>query len=163
MASLADLGSTGNLILASFAGQLEAQKVEVPERRYVHFGREAVWDQAQLVVGLLDIKQGQPGLAMIQNVSPLAVTFTAEWHVVLVRIAATLSDGPMMLPDENELEAGGLGQLADISGLIKAFTTLHQGNVLTASGEGLVMAGCRPAEAQGGLVATELLLDMSVR
>jgi hypothetical protein len=163
VASLAELPGTADAILAAFADQLETGKVEVPERRYVHSGIEPAWDGPQLTVGLIGIQQGQPGGQIIQSVNPRAVHFYGQWRVILLRTAPTLGDGPVMLPSETDLGDSGAEAMNDIAALVKAFSELHLGNVLTGAGEGMVLAACRPLGVQGGIAGSELVLEMTLR
>lgn len=163
MASLADLPGTANAILAAFADALEEGGLTVPERRYVHSGTGAAWDGPQLTVGIIDVKQGQPGGAIATTQSPRAVNFFGEWRVVLLRATDTLGDGPRMLPSDDAIDESGEQAMEDVGALIKAFSTVHVNNAITSSGEGMVLQACRPLAEAGGMVGTELLLDLSLR
>jgi hypothetical protein len=165
MASLADLKATASLILAAFTDQLEALGVDVPDHRYVHAGTEPVWDGPQFTVGLLDIKQGQPGAPVGSPMSPRAVNFYGEWHLILVRDVPTQMDGPIAaaLPSDSELGESGAEAMGDVEALVKAFSNIYLAHTLTQSGEGFVMTGCRPLGVQGGLTGTELVVEVSLR
>ena len=161
--SLANLPETAQTILTVFAQQLEADGVTLPPRQYVHPGTEPVWDGPQLTCGLIDVKQGQPGGAVAQNVQPQMISFFGEFRVVLIRAAPTLGDGPMVVPSDDDLQAAALEALQDIAALTKAFSVIHLGNLIASTGEGFVMQACRSLADQGGLLGSELLLDLSLR
>lgn len=163
MADLADLGGTADLILSAFVNQLGADGVEVPDRQLVHAGVEAVWDGEQIAVGLVDIKQGQPGAPMVVTMQPQAIQFFAEWHVVILRPVVVLQEGPQVQPPDEELHVDGLAAMADVQALVKATSEIYQQHVITGVGEGFVLAGCRPVGPQGGLAGSELLLHTTVR
>ena len=164
MAGLAALPDTANAILATFVAQLEAQGVPVPERQYVHAGQEAVWDGDQFTVGLVDVRQGQPGQPSGVAMN-LAIHFVAEWRIMLVRAAPVAQDGPIavVMPSDGDLAASGVEAMEDVAALMKAASQVYQQFLITNPGEGFVVSGCKPVGEQGGLMGTELLIETSVR
>lgn len=166
MASLADLPGTAAQILAAFVTQLKAQKgFSLPERRYVAPGSQIVWDGEQFTVALMGIDQGQPGAGFGGSFVPEASNFFVQFSVNLVReVQALQADGPGlgMVPSDGEMDEDGQTSLGDATVLMLAATAIHQAYVITGPGEGMVIGPLQPLGPEGGLVATRLLLSLSL-
>jgi hypothetical protein len=164
--SLRDLPAGAHEVLDAFVRELERADVEVPERRYVAPGVVPVWDGEQFVCNLQQILQGQPGIPSLTTpVPPAARVFSAQWALTLVRsVPALETDGPVaeLIPDAEEIgEAGDLA-MNDSAALLLAAQRLHEGYVLTRSGQGFSIDGLGTQGPEGGLAGTRLLISVSL-
>lgn len=151
--------------LTAFGAQLEAQGIELPERRYVSPGVTPVWDGEQLVVNLQQRGQGQPGAPFEGSFIPGTENFHAQFAVSLVRVIPALSgEGPLgaMIPGEDELGEAGLEAMDDAEALEKAAVAVHGDFVITGLGQGFAINGCSTMGPEGGMASTRLLFTISL-
>jgi hypothetical protein len=165
MASLQDLPGVAEQFLAVFGAQLTAQGVTLPDRQYVAAGSMIVWDGEQLTACLMGITQGHPGAAFAQTYVPEALNLYASFSVNLVRkISVVNTEGfaGMEIPTAAELDADGQTLIADAQALILAASEIHRAHLLTGPGEDYVIDGLQPLGPEGGLVASRLLISVSL-
>lgn len=167
MASLQDLPGTAEKILTVFSQQLDSLGVELPERRYVAPGSMIVWDGEQMTVALMSIDQGHPGVAQTQATHPRARVLYATFSVNLVRSVSALGDtGPFAdgggVPDTDTMDADGKQGVGDAQALILAADAAAKGYLLTGPGEDLAIGPLQPLGPEGALMASRLLLSLSL-
>ena len=165
MASLTALPELAELILAQFAAQLQAQGVSLPERQYVAAGSQIVWDGEQLTVALMGAAQGQPGQGFQQTYVPEALNLYATFSINLVRKIAVLNtDGYLgaEIPTAEDQDADGQAAIGDAQAMLLAASNVHRHYLLTGPGEGFVIDGLQPLGPEGGLVASRLLISLSL-
>lgn len=164
MASVAALGETAQQILATFAAQLEAQGVTLPERQYVAPGALVPWDGEQLVVNLQQIQQGQPGAPFLATPQPASATvLAAQWAVSLVRPAPMIESEPLQqIPSAEDIGVAGSEGMLDAAQLVLAAVAIHAAHSLTGPGQGFAIDGCSPLGPEGGLFANRLLFTLSL-
>ena len=173
MASLTDLPGTAEKLLAAFVAQLEAQDVELPERRYRAPGSMIVWDGEQMTVALMGIDQGQPGVVIAQSMVASALSLSAQFSINLVRqVTGLQADKPFSasIPDEDVMDGDGVVMLGDAAALIRAASEIHAQDSNTGGkafgvispGESFVIGPLQPLGPEGGLAGTRLLISLSV-
>lgn len=164
MASLTNLAGTAELILARFVAHLTAQGIDVPERQYVNYGQQPVWDGEQLVVSLLDIGAGQPGITIGTTPVPQALVLAGRFAVDMLRAIPVIdAEGPFALaiPSALQLDAAGQQLLTDAGGLAVAAAAIHTGYELTDPGQGFTFE-ISPFAPTGGLGGHRLTLNLSL-
>jgi hypothetical protein len=165
MASLTDLPGLAEQILAVFGAQLTALDVDLPERQYVAAGSQIVWDGEQMTVALMGITQGQPGLGQASTMVPQRITTYATFSVNLVRSVTVINTEGFTLgeiPTADEQDADGKHTITDAQALMLAGISLAENHLLAGVGEGFVIDGLQPLGPEGGLVASRLLVSLSL-
>jgi hypothetical protein len=152
-------------LLSAFVKQLEAQSVELPERKYVAPGQIAVWDDEQLALNLQDILRGQPGAVFEQSTGPVPTVLHAVFSLQLVRLVPALNnEGPLatMVPGEEELGASGEKTIADADALFEAAIAIQQNYTVTEPDMGFAVGPISTLGPEGGLAATMIKLGVSL-
>lgn len=156
------LGVVAQKALTAFSDVLGELGVEVPERRYVACGNLVPWDGEQLVVVLMEHRQGQPGRPFAESFIPGTENFTAQFAVAIVREVVALGEGPETIPSMDDLNAAGISAMNDAQALLKAGVKVHASQVLTGLGLGFALGPCAPVGPEGGLAGHRLLFEVSL-
>jgi hypothetical protein len=166
--SLSDLPAAGELVLAAYVTQLEAQGVNVPGRRYVSPGSGAQgipWDGTQFNVAFQSIHQGQPGSAFAGTQFPGAAVLFGQWAVLILREIPILSANAMAkvsVPSAAAIDKAGQANLADISAMAKAALAIHGAYLFNPAGVGQSIDAIEPVGPDSGLVGVRLLFSTSL-
>jgi hypothetical protein len=160
------LGETAGVLLAAFAEQLEAQGIQVPDRRYVAPGGQIAEDGDQLVLVLATISQGQPGRPDAGTFVPGSEILAARFTVQLIHAIPALHDAPtagMMIPGEEELGESGVRLLDEAEALVNAAMAIHAEQLVTQGGlQGFSIGPCVPLGPDGGMAGTQLPVEISL-
>lgn len=166
--SIGNLAAAAELVLATFAAELESFDIEVPGVRYVQPGSgiaAVAWDGEQFTVSLQEIRQGQPGAAFAGTQYPGAAVLQAQWAIVLLRTIPGLSgDGPFgsQIPAASAADKAGQGNMADVAALCRAALAIHRAYTLTPPGTGFSLDSCRPLGPMGNVAGAALVFTVSL-
>ena len=133
MASLSDLPGSARVLLATFAAQLVSQGVHLPTDPYGNtvsyiapgIGSLFAWDQPCLALTFDSATQGTPGSPNPANVNPWALTFSATFNIVLLRLVSALNDATI-IPDPAAMAADASLTMTDAVSLLRAAVTIKE-------------------------------------
>jgi hypothetical protein len=165
VASLVNLADTAEAILAAYVATLPTFGIALPDRQYVGPGTLVAWDADQLVVTMPTLNVGKPGAPSGGQSHPDAVTFYAEFGVLLVRKVAGLTGGGLageMIPYAQDLDADGQQAMSDASALVRATVAIWSAQSLGPIGGGFVVGACTAFGPEGGLAGYRQLLEVEV-
>jgi hypothetical protein len=165
MASLLHLAATAEALLNAYVSELSALSVPLPDRRYVGAGTLVAWDADQLVVTLPTLNVGKPGAPSGAQSHPQAVTFYAEFGILLVRTVSGLSGEGLpgeMVPVAADLDADGQIAMADASALVRATVAIWNAGTIAPVGGGFVVGPCTAFGPEGGLAGFRQLVEIAV-
>jgi hypothetical protein len=172
MALLKELGATATKILTAFETQLTTQGVDLPPTKYPAAGSQLVWDGPQFNILLMGLHRGQPAQPIQTTVHPYGLVWAAQWGLHIVRTVPVISgEGTLeaSLPQEKELAKSGEETIGDAAALAEAAEAIHLASLephnpvsITGPNEGFAIGEVSPMSVAGGLVATRLVLTVSL-
>lgn len=165
---LKDVGGGAVSLLAQIQEQLVLQQgpnfLPVDENgepvAYVAPGDAIAFDSPGLIVNLVSIRQGSPGQPVTTWQHFQAATSFADYAVTILRNSSVVSNSG--IPTPVEISQDAYTNHLDCSALWSAMLAVEASYEWAGAGVPVVLVGCDPLGAQGGLMAARLTVEVEL-